>query len=526
MVYLSADVCDYRDTSASNLIPPTSTTQLPKSSTKPSHRRARPSIDKTQVSRPYPIFAHDERDLFDVMTPDNFQARARRIPKAAEKKVKINVPKQIESGPQPKFKASADPWSWYTPAPVQSPSTVVLQRSASNATPRTTPSKANVGRANSTKEFRSHGRTNSEVRRDGVEIVKQRVQKILIKHPDCPWFESANEPTTRHAHPTQHRPVRSEPRGSCESDKTAVEDVAPTRGDIKKEEKATPLAKSAQETLRPTVRLVSKPLPDPPAPDSVSSRWTASTGSVYTDGDPFSYDQLLDLFPKPPNDMPNAGCFNDWESYNSLSTPPAFISRPNMSSSSITTIAPTAIPDPPAKPMLKAVPKPKVATVVYQTPRASYSYNQLQDSTIIHDSRAYPQAWMNGSIHTSSIRATDAAPTLRRRSSSFTASQSQNPPRRVADIETPLWPHTRQTPEDIERNERQRLECERKWQIEEKERELHIFEMEFGYNLWCKGKKKYQREVEPNGFELFRPEKEKQRKIGRASCRERVCLAV
>lgn len=112
-------------------------------------------------------------------------------------------------------------------------------------------------------------------------------------------------------------------------------------------------------------------------------------------------------------------------------------------------------------------------------------------------------------MHTSSIRTTGTAPTLRRRSSSLSSPQSQNPPRRVANIEALVRPHIPQT----SGIKRERLERESKWQMEErKEQELKLSEMELGYNPWYKGKKRYQREVDPNGFELFRPEKEKQRK--------------
>ena len=450
------------------------------------------------------------------MASSNVQTKTRMIPKAAEKKVKIDAPKLIKPSPQPKPKASANTssQSWYTPVQTQPPTTGALQRSASNATPRTIPPKANVARANSTKESRTHGRTESEGRRDGVEPTKRRVLKHSITHPDCPWVESTDSPITHHGYPAQRRPVRSTTRSSCESDQTVVEGEAPTRANSKKEREATTLVKSVQETLRPTVRIVSKPLPDLPTSDSVTSRWSASTGSVYSNGDPFSYDKVLNMFPEPPEGMPNPDRLNDWENSNSLSTPPVFMSCPNTSSSSIATITPTTAPDPPVKPlMLKAVPKPKVATVVHQVPRASCSYNQLQNSIVGRNGRAYPHGSMKGTIHTSSIRTTGAVPALRQRSSSFTPSQSQSPPKRVANLEALLWPHRRQTPEDIERIERERLERERKYQIEEqKEQELKQFEMEFGYNPRYKGKKMYQRKVDPNGFELIRHGKEKQRK--------------
>ena len=483
--------------SSSNCISSTPTTKPLETSTKPSHRRGRPSIDKSQVSKPFPILSYDERDLFDAIASGEVQTKPRRIPKAAEKKVKIDAQKLIKPSPQPKPKASVDTSSrsWYTPAPPQPSTTDARQRSVSNATPRATPPKISVTRANSTKEPRGHGRTESEGRRDGVGSTKRRVPRHLITHPDCPWVELTNNPA-------QHRPVRSETTGSYESDKTAVENEAPTRAEAKREEKATPLVKSAQESFRPMARPVSKPLPDLPIPDSVASKWSASTDSVCSNDDPFSYDKVLRMFPKPPEGIPNRNRLNDLGSSNSLSTPPVFMSCPNTSSSSIATITPaTALNSSVKPPTLKIVPKPKVATVVRQIPRASCSY-QLQDSIVTRNGRAYPHGSMKGSIHTSSIRTTGAAP-----------SRSQSPPKRVANLEALLWPHRRQTPEDIKRIERERLERERKYQIEQqKEQERKQFEMEFGYNPQYKGKRMYEREVDPDGFELIRHEKEKRRK--------------
>lgn len=479
-----------------------------KTSTKPFHRHARPSIDKSQVSKPFPILTYDERELFDVIASGSVQTKERRVPKAAEKKVKIDAPELIESTPprKPKVPVDTPSRSWYKPATVQSPPKGGLQRSASTATPRTTPYKVNVGRTNSTKEFRSHARAESKTRRDDVETTKRRIDKGSISHPDCPWIDSSNAPNK---YGTQHRPVRSATRSSYESDETAVEDGPPTGADVAK--KLPTLAKPVEDTLRPTVKLVSKPLPDLPVIDSFSSRWSASTGSVYSDGGPFSYDQVLNMFPEPPQDMPNAAHFDDWEN-SALSTPPVFMSCSNSSSGSVATIVPIANPDPPTvKPLtLKAVPKPKVATVVYQNPRASCSFSHLPDSVAVHRARACPQAPRKGNIY--NLRTASPALTLRRRSSSFSSANSKNPPTRIANIEALVWPHLRQTPEEVERIERERLERHREYELEqEKEQELRQFETEFGFNPGYKGKKLYQREVDPNGFELIRPEK-KQRK--------------
>lgn len=488
-IHLGTDVCACRDTSpSSNHTRSASTAKPPKTSTKPLHRRARPSIDKSQVSKPFPILTHDERDLFDVMASGSVHARTRGIPKAAEKKVKINAPELIRSSPQPKVKVPSDtsPRSWYTPVSTQSPARSTLQRSVSNATPQT-PSKVDLGRANSTKEFRTH---------NSIEPTKRRVHKHLITHSDCPWLESKDNPYVHHGYPTQHRPVRSATRGSYESDKTAVEDEASTHVDVKGQA-ATFLAKPVQGTLRPTVRLISKPLPGLPDFDSRSSRWSASTSSSYSDCDPFWFDQVLDQFPGPPKDTPNMARFDDGGNSSFLPTPPVFMSCSNSSSGSVATITPTVTPDP--SPLtLKAVQKPKVVTVVHQIPHASYSYAHLQDSIVIRDGRAYPEASMKGSIHSPSIRNPGATPTLRRRSSSFTTpTQSQDRVNRLVKLEALVRPWYRHTPEDIERLQRAALELDRKYEAEaEKEREHLTFCEDFGVNPNYRGKKSYEQEAE------------------------------
>ena len=342
--------------------------------------------------------------------------------------------------------------------------------------------------------------TRANTRRDGVEPTKRRVPEHLIIHPDCPLAESTNNPITQCA-----------TGSSCESDKTAVEDEAPTRLDAGKEGETTPLAKPVEETLRPTVRLVSKPLPDLRTSDSVTSRWSVSTSSVYSDDDSFSYTKVLDMFPEPPKGTPNLDRFDDWENSSSLSTSPAFTSSSDTSSSSIATITPTAARDSSVKPLvLGVVQKLEVVTVVNQIPRANCSYTQLQDSVVTRSGCAYPHGSTKDSIQTSSIGPTSTGSTLRRRPSSLTPSQNQTPPRRIRNIEALVWPYRHQTAEDIERIEREQLERDRKYQIEqEKEQERKLFETEFGYNPWYKGKKTYEREVDPNKFESIRHGKEK-----------------
>jgi hypothetical protein len=284
--------------------------------------------------------------------------------------------------------------------------------------------------------------------------------------------------------------------------------------DAEKEEETTPLVKSSQEILHSTVRLVSKLPLDLPTFDSVASRWSASTGSAFDDNDWFSYEKVLNMFPEPPEGMPNLDRSNDWENSNSLSNPPFSMSFPNTSSSSVATITPTAASDPPVNPlMLKAVPNPRIVAAVHQALRAGCAYTQPQGSIVIRNRRAYPRGLVKGSIHTSSIRTTGAASALRRRSSSFTSSQSQSPPKRIANLEALVWPWRHQTPEDIERIERERLEREREYQIEQqRERELKQFEMDFGYNPRYRGKRMYQREVDPSGLELVRLKKERRKK--------------
>ena len=119
---------------------------------------------------------------------------------------------------------------------------------------------------------------------------------------------------------------------------------------------------------------------------------------------------------------------------------------------------------------------------------------------------------MKGSIHTPPIRTAGAAPTLRRRSSSLTPSQIQSPPKGIADIRALVYSNRHQTAEDVERIERERLERERVYQIEEQEKkERALFDMEFGFNPEYKGTRMYQREVDPNGFELIKDGKNKRK---------------
>ena len=444
-----------------------------------------------------------------MIASGSVQTRARRIPKVAEKKVKIDESKPVKSSPQPKPKvANVSSQSWYTPAPVQPPATGALQRSVSDVTPQTFPSKVDVGRSNSAKEARNHLRTGSETRRDGVEPTKRHVRKHLITHTDCPWVESNGDPHPHAGYMAHHQqPIRSATMGSYESDETAVEGETTARVDAKEDGWAP--AKDVQDTLRPTVRLVSKPLPDPPTFDSLSSRWSQSTGSVYSDGSPFRYDKILDLFPEPPKDKPDADYPSDWENSNSLSTPPVFMSCSNHSSSSVVTVTPEATLDPPTvRPLkLKVVPEPKATALVHLTPRASRSFAQVQDSLVILRGRGRPQPPTKGSIHTS-IRTTGTASNLRRRSSSVTHSHSRSQPERrsnPANDRALGEPSQRQISEEIKGYERREGTCEANFQAGQDANTF--YPPEFGYKLNYRGEKRLLR-----GLESDRPDKVKRRR--------------
>ena len=392
LIYPGANACAYRDTPTSNYASSASTTKPLKTPIRLFHRRVQ-SIDKSQVSKPFPIRDKDDRDVFDVIASGGFRVGVRKVPKAAERAVKIDAPRLVKPSPQPK-PTNTSSRSWYTPAPVHPP-----QLSISNATPRTTTRKLNVTGVNPAKQSRNHGTTKSEGRRDRIELAKRHVPKNSITHPECPWIEPTNNPITNHRHPLQHRPVRSVVKGPCRPNKTAVKDEAPIRAVAKK---ATPLAKP--------ISRISKPLPEPPAPDPVTSRWSVSTGSVYSDGDSFSYDGVINMFPEPPKDMPNLDRFNDWENSNSLPVPTVLMPQTNRNSSSVATITSTAAPGPTVRPLLlKAVPRPKVATVVHQTSRASHSCTQLQHPAATWNDHAYPCGSMKSSMYPS-IRTTGATP--------------------------------------------------------------------------------------------------------------------
>lgn len=540
-IYLGIDARASRDTAPT----PNHT------STKPFHRRGRPSIDKSQVSKPSPTLVCDERDLFEAIASGNAQTRARRIPKAAEKRIKINVPELIRSSPQPEPKVSTNvsSESWYTPAPDQSPTKGSLQRSVSSATPRTTPSKASVERTNSTKETRSHLRTGSDTQKDGGDPAKRRIHKGLITHPDCPWIESDNNPYLHTGYPTQPSPVRSATWGSYDSDETAVEGEGPTRLDAKEGE-VTLLAKHVQDTLNPTVKLISKPLPDLPVFDSLSSRWSLSTGSVYSDDEPFQYDNILNKFPDPPMDIPTTARLDDWENSNSLSTPPIFMSCSNSSSGSIATITPRKTPTPPPLTkalMLKAVPEAKFPAVVRRNTRASHSFTHVQDSIAIRKAHLYPKTPMEVTVQSAtkvrtraSIRIAGTNSTLRWGPSSVTPSYGQSQSTGPTDRQAVAFPRPRENPEYIERRERERLEWERNYKREcQKEQELKRKNQELerrkeGFERQKEGlekrvkelmerlqrddteigiipphKRSYQPEADPNAFELIRPSKQR-----------------
>jgi hypothetical protein len=157
--------------------------------------------------------------------------------------------------------------------------------------------------------------------------------------------------------------------------------------------------------------------------------------------------------------------------------------------------------------MLKEAPKPKVATIVHQNPRSSHSFSKVQDSIAVQRRRAHLKGPSKGNTPLKTPIRT-AGPPSRRRSSSFTSSNCKNKPDRIVNIEALVFPHLHQVPGELERIQKARAVREMQYDLEEqKERELKQFEMEFGINPHYKGKKSYEREVNPNGFALIKPEK-------------------
>lgn len=442
-------------------------------STKPLHRGGRPSIDKTQVSKPFAILAHDDKELFEVITSGSLQTRAQRTPKVADKKVRINAPKPVESYLQPEPKViDATPRSWYTPVPPQSPTEGTLQRAASDPSPQTTPSKTDIRRSQRTREFKGHLRVESEPRRDGVEATKRRVEKHTITYPDCPWIGSDDAP---YGYLVQHKPVRSATGGSCGSEKTAVDDETIPHVGFKMGGWIG-MDKPADQTINPTVRLISKPLPEPPSFDAASSRSSASTGSVYSDGDQFPLDKLLNMFPVPPKDPSNVARLRDRKVSNPLPTLPVSALPPNPSSNSVATVTPRPLP-------LKTAPKPKAAAVVHQSPRARRSFPRpgavpttkgtttrqtprtnrpfarVKDSLAVKRGRARSKASVKGNTHTSKLVAS-LTPASRRGPAAAGPPRSQkrfNKPVGFLDL---LFPHRFMTAQDFKLEEEARVKYE------------------------------------------------------------------
>lgn len=154
--------------------------------------------------------------------------------------------------------------------------------------------------------------------------------------------------------------------------------------------------------------------------------------------------------------------------------------------------------------MLKAVPKPKVATLVYQYPRASHSFSRVQDSIAVQRGRAHPKTSKEGNIHTSSIRTAGSA-SRGRTSSPGSSSRAELAP--AMNIEALVFPRLRGDPEQLERFDRARLERARVYELEqEEELRLKLSDIEMGYNPFYKGRKQHEREV-AHGFELIKPDK-------------------
>ena len=285
------------------------------------------------------------------------------------------------------------------------------------------------------------------------------------------------------------------PSNPYEPDEETVEDEVSIPMDVEKDGEVTSLAKHVGDTLRPTARLVFKSLPDLPIFGTFSSR---RSGSLYSNGS-FQYHKVLNMFPDPPEDIPNVAHFDGWESSNSLPTSTDFVSFPNDSSGSIAT---TTLTPSPAEPFtLMGTPKPEATVFVRETPGPSRSDQAW-------GSRAHPQASAKGSIHTS-IRITSTPP---RKPSSGAPSRSPNRPEgRACTFED--FRNILKTPEAIAIGEQVRLEMERKEEERKRKEETQelIADMpyDFGLNLFYRGGAGYH-----DRFESDTPDKRDDRDRG------------
>lgn len=243
--------------------------------------------------------------------------------------------------------------------------------------------------------------------------------------------------------------------------KTVVGSGKLARIDAKEEGWTAAMDKSVQCPSRPTTR------PAPESFDTVSSRWSASTDSVYGDDEPFQLDKLLDMFPVPPKDIPNVAGFDDRGNPDSLSTAPVFASvfasHPNPSSSSVATITPQPLP-------------PKAAVVVGKTSGGNRPFAQVKDSIVVRRARIHLKAPMKDSSRTSSqVTSITSAPER--------GPVAAAPPRSLKRLNMPpnirdlIFPRLIQIAEDLEFEEQSRVRLE---EMYEEEQRPEDFPDEFG----------------------------------------------
>ena len=310
-------------------------------------------------------------------------------------------------------------------------------------------------------------------------------QKSKLPHPTASksWYSPANVKSPKGA----LQPSISNPPPRSVPSKANMGGTNPTN--VFRNPGSKSLAKAAEDTLHPTVLLVRKPLPKLPDSESLSSRWSASTGSVYSDSDDsFS---ALHLFPSPPFDTQAEVSPDHWENSHSLPTTPLYTSFLNTSSDSVGTILARTTPNPPT---LKVVPRPKNVDYVHQHPHTSCSFSQVQDSIVIHRGRVCPKAPTEDDIIAPSIRNTCLA--SQGESSSFSS------PDYEAEVAALVHPGI--SAEELEKIRRARAERDKQWDLEQQ----RLQEMkEFGYKIYFDGEKLYDPRAVPTGFEPAKPQK-------------------
>ena len=220
---------------------------------------------------------------------------------------------------------------------------------------------------------------------------------------------------------------------------------------------------------RPTVLLVSKPLPGLPTAESRSSMGSDS-----------DFDSILRKFPNPPVNTSSA-VHPDVRENTGLSA--------NLKRS-----------------MLKVDQTTEIHTI---DPRGNNSFSHLPDSIEVRRNRTNHRVLRKNNPQTS-VRPAHTA--LRGGPSSVGSSNLGEPPRRKVDVEAIGWPRLCDDYGEFGQLQRARLERERQHQPEEETAPmLEHFYQEFGFNPQYEGKKQYQREADRDAFELIRPGKKRRR---------------